>query len=514
MVANNLSPQSQMWVRDTEKRIKVLEDENKRLAGLISNGNVRLGSSMSARQRIDGNHYLGHFGTMNQLRNAVPFAVVGDFCTIGEPDLAQWFFDGGMWFRAIYADTDSTIVGKFAGSNPYGSNDSELNGVVIGTQAGNAASNFSGIAIGQNTAQQSNSNEGIIIGNLAGFQLESGQSSSVVIGRLAGYQATNHAGVSIGQLSASNAVGLGSSGITIGEYSGMNSDNFSGIAIGDNAGVMAKNTNSSGVFVGLFSGANSEDNYNVTYLGANSGRNVTHSQDVIGFGEYAASDGTDLQSVIAIGYNAVGHGGSFGGTRRVIAIGDNAAFLGPTSSFGVALTDTVAVGDNAMFIAAPDSVAVGVGSAQYSGGASLITAVGRNAANQAMSGVNTTAIGAYALGNSGASTNATALGVNAGYTDGTTYTTPGLSYATLIGANAQATVNNVFVMGSALTAERQTACLGNYDKLGSDVQGGFAISDAVTPPTVTPTGGGILYVEAGALKYMGSSGTVTTLGVA
>lgn len=30
----------------------------------------------------------------------------------------------------------------------------------------------------------------------------------------------------------------------------------------------------------------------------------------------------------------------------------------------------------------------------------------------------------------------------------------------------------------------------------------------------TPTGGGVLYVEAGALKFKGSSGTVTTLGVA
>lgn len=35
-----------------------------------------------------------------------------------------------------------------------------------------------------------------------------------------------------------------------------------------------------------------------------------------------------------------------------------------------------------------------------------------------------------------------------------------------------------------------------------------------TAPSGTPTGGGVLYVESGALKYKGSSGTVTTLGVA
>ncbi len=37
--------------------------------------------------------------------------------------------------------------------------------------------------------------------------------------------------------------------------------------------------------------------------------------------------------------------------------------------------------------------------------------------------------------------------------------------------------------------------------------------DNQTAPA-TPTGGGVIYVEAGALKYIGSSGTITTLGVA
>jgi hypothetical protein len=35
-----------------------------------------------------------------------------------------------------------------------------------------------------------------------------------------------------------------------------------------------------------------------------------------------------------------------------------------------------------------------------------------------------------------------------------------------------------------------------------------------TAPSVSLSGGGIIYVEAGALKYRGSSGTVTTLGAA
>lgn len=46
--------------------------------------------------------------------------------------------------------------------------------------------------------------------------------------------------------------------------------------------------------------------------------------------------------------------------------------------------------------------------------------------------------------------------------------------------------------------------------LGGGV-GQIAIANATTVPTSNPTGGGLLYVEAGSLKFRGSSGTVTTL---
>jgi hypothetical protein len=51
----------------------------------------------------------------------------------------------------------------------------------------------------------------------------------------------------------------------------------------------------------------------------------------------------------------------------------------------------------------------------------------------------------------------------------------------------------------------------------ASVGGGTAvigIANATTLPSSNPTGGGILYVDAGALKYRGSSGTITTLGEA
>jgi hypothetical protein len=46
---------------------------------------------------------------------------------------------------------------------------------------------------------------------------------------------------------------------------------------------------------------------------------------------------------------------------------------------------------------------------------------------------------------------------------------------------------------------------------GANAVGCFGIANATTVPTGNPTGGGVLYVEAGALKYRGSSGTVTTI---
>lgn len=51
------------------------------------------------------------------------------------------------------------------------------------------------------------------------------------------------------------------------------------------------------------------------------------------------------------------------------------------------------------------------------------------------------------------------------------------------------------------------AAAGSYGS-GSGV---LFLGNATTAPTTDPTGGGILYVEAGALKYRGSSGTVTTI---
>jgi hypothetical protein len=52
--------------------------------------------------------------------------------------------------------------------------------------------------------------------------------------------------------------------------------------------------------------------------------------------------------------------------------------------------------------------------------------------------------------------------------------------------------------------------IGTTDQFGSGAKV-IGIANATTVPTTNPTNGGVLYVEAGALKYRGSSGTVTTI---
>lgn len=64
----------------------------------------------------------------------------------------------------------------------------------------------------------------------------------------------------------------------------------------------------------------------------------------------------------------------------------------------------------------------------------------------------------------------------------------------------------------SITTAQNIALLGD-GSFGSGTKVVF-IANATTAPTTNPTGGGLLYVESGALKYRGSSGTITTLGAA
>ena len=165
------------------------------------------------------------------------------------------------------------------------------------------------------------------------------------------------------------------------------------------------------------------------------------------------------------------------------------------------------------------------------------TAVGKGALAASLSGkLNNTAIGYESLKACTGSNN-TALGLQAGLivssgTDntilgqkvGSTVLTTGSRNILIGNSNAVTTpaagTNDFLNIGNIITGDLSSNF--NLSLLnGAATAGSFGggvkvmfISNATTVPTTNPTGGGILYVEAGALKYRGSSGTVTTLGVA
>ena len=85
-------------------------------------------------------------------------------------------------------------------------------------------------------------------------------------------------------------------------------------------------------------------------------------------------------------------------------------------------------------------------------------------------------------------------------------------------------ISNCF---TALTTDITTLEDDKLDLIGGTLTGNLGIGGSSfssstfaiflandTAPSGTPSGGGLLFVEAGALKYKGSSGTVTTLAVA
>ena len=89
--------------------------------------------------------------------------------------------------------------------------------------------------------------------------------------------------------------------------------------------------------------------------------------------------------------------------------------------------------------------------------------------------------------------------------------------ATLAGINSAGVLQvvNISDVSSGLTgismqANRSIQLASATPSLGGGA-GVIGIANASTVPSSNPTGGGILYVEAGALKFRGSSGTVTTI---
>ncbi len=211
---------------------------------------------------------------------------------------------------------------------------------------------------------------------------------------------------------------------------------------------------------------------NNTALGFEAQKALGIGQNNIGIGHRAQTVATSANSCVAVGSQA----------QEALTTATSCFALGAQSQFAL----TTGFGN------------VGLGTAtefSLTTGATNI-AVGHAGLYYITTGSNNTGIGAFA-----------------GFSDGVTPSPATLINTTMLGYRAQALVDNVCVIGSRVAAERQSLCLGNYGEVGAG-RGVFALSNAHTVPTTNPVGGGVLFAEAGALKWRGSSGTVSTIAAA
>jgi hypothetical protein len=81
----------------------------------------------------------------------------------------------------------------------------------------------------------------------------------------------------------------------------------------------------------------------------------------------------------------------------------------------------------------------------------------------------------------------------------------------------------VAITAGGFTVSAGTTAVQALTAAGFSIFGSMATTGATAPtlciqnttaPSAIPSGGGYLYVEAGALKYRGSTGTTTTIAVA
>lgn len=311
-------------------------------------------------------------------------------------------------------------------------------------------------------------------------------------------------------------------------------------------------------------------------IGIGAGAALSGDADNLIAGVGAAAAATSMSNSVVLGKGALGTGVCTGSNNFVaglntakdattgtdfVAIGQNALLYGPS--------DAIAIGYNAGTSLTVSSICIGRGAGDFQTTLGASVSIGRFTGRRIFQGV---AIGDGALGSTGAGGQSN-YNVGIGYDAGKALTTIAasknvvmghsaakvatlMSDSVVIGADALlsgicvSSGNVVVGVGAALnlttgsgvfiglhsgadltteTAQLRIAMSSGVGLINGDFSSGnvglstidygggvgvLAIADATTAPASTPTGGGIIYVESGALKYKGTSGTVTTLGVA
>jgi hypothetical protein len=269
-------------------------------------------------------------------------------------------------------------------------------------------------------------------------------------------------------------------------------------------------------------------------------------------GASALQSTTTGGSNTALGNNA-GQNNTTGGYNT--AVGKSALFTSSTNSSCTAVgsqallnstsDNNTAVGASALqgLTVGANNTSVGGQSLQVLTTGAFNTAVGQSAGLAVSGGANNTLIG-YKAGVTATGTNAVTTGaqnVFVGYQSGPSSATQS-SFVTAVGTIATTNGNNATALGYGTSAGATGAVAIGRDSAGTSASttvanaialgttlhslligtgaglgggaGVVSVANASTLPTTNPTAGGILYADAGALKWRGPSGTVTIVGVA
>ena len=162
------------------------------------------------------------------------------------------------------------------------------------------------------------------------------------------------------------------------------------------------------------------------------------------------------------------------------------------------------------------NVAIGAYSLRRNDGGIQNTAIGCRSLISNATGDNNTAIGLDSLCSNSTGSSNVGLGYQAGYyeTGANKLFIDNRQRASEADGRIKALIYGVFSSTATDQTLRLTASVGiNTADYGSG-KIVIGIANATTVPSTNPTGGGVLYCEGGALKYRGSSGTITTIAAA
>ena len=237
---------------------------------------------------------------------------------------------------------------------------------------------------------------------------------------------------------------------------------------------------------------------------------VDATSDRVGIGTASPRDALHVAGAIvstgtlaSVGANAIAIDNT-GSASRIVSYGPNTTT--PAITTFVNVSSNSSVGGEVMRIDASGNVGIGVTPSAWGSNWRVI---------DSGNGSNGTS-GAVAFYGSGA--NGVVLYANArndNTNDKYVYTAPAGKYA--VNGNvfqwfqaAQGTSGNNITFTQAMTLDAVGNLLVGMTSIATSSEKTVHIANG-TAPTANPTGGGVLYVEGGALKYRGSSGTVTTI---